>query len=147
MSNIAIEGGMETKYKRSASPEFEGDGSEGTVGYLSSDGSSSGKSTKTSGATGGLDSDELDSDDSDNLPIVHYHKIAKKLDTSSDSSSWDSSDSEPLLKYKRDSGHSSNRMKRRDLHVLVGLRAMLKLPNMTFPGHNPYANTRCTEIG
>ena len=113
MSNIAIESGMETKYKRSASPEFESDSSEGTVGYLSSDGSSSGKSTKTPGATGASDSDVLDSDDSDNLPIVHYHKIAKKLDTSSDSSSWDSSDSEPLVKYKRDSGRSSKRMNRR----------------------------------
>ena len=111
--NIAIEGGMKTKYKRSASPEFEGEGLEGTVGYLSSDDSSSGKSTKTPGPTAGSDSDELDSDDSDNLPIVHYHKIAKKLDTSSDSSSWDSSDSEPLQKYKRDSGHSSNGTKKR----------------------------------
>ena len=83
------------------------------MGYLSSDGSSTGKSTKTPAATGGSDSDEVDSDDSDNLPVVHYHKIAKKLDTSSESSSWDSSDSEPLVKYKRDSGHSSKYTKRR----------------------------------
>ena len=60
------------------------------VSYLSSNGSSTGKSTKTPAATGGSDSDEVDSDDSDNLPVVHYHKIAKKLDTSSESSSWDS---------------------------------------------------------
>ena len=113
VSNIAIAGAIKTKYKRSASPVFEGEGSDGTVGYLSSDGSSTGKSTKTPAATGGSDSDEVDSDDSDNLPIVHYHKIAKKLDTSSESSSWDSSDSEPLVKYKRDSGRSSKRTKRR----------------------------------
>ena len=125
--NIAIEGGTETKYKRSASPEFEG--SEGTVAYLSSDDSSSGKSTKTPGPTAASDSDELDSDDSDNLPIVHYHKIAKKLDTSSESSSWDSSDSEPLQKYKRDTGGSSNGTKK---EVLISLRAMLKLPNHDF---------------
>ena len=54
----------------------------------------------------------MDSDESDNLPVVHYHKIVKKLDTSSESSSWDSSDSEPLVKYKRDSGHSSKYTKR-----------------------------------
>ena len=103
---------MGTKYKHSASPEFEG--SEGTVAYLSSNDSSSGKLTKTPGPTGASDSDELDSDDSDDSePIVHYHKIAKKLDTSSDSSSWDSSDSEPLQKYKRDTGGSSNGTKKR----------------------------------
>ena len=82
------------------------------MAYLSSDDSSSGKSTKTPGPMGASDSDELDSDDSGNLPIVHYHKIMKKLDTSSESSSWDSSDSEPLQKYKRDTGGSSNGTKK-----------------------------------
>ena len=113
VSNIAVAAPIETKYKCSASPVFEGEGSDGTVSYLSSDGSSTGKSTKTPAATGGSDSDEVDSDDSDNLPVVHYHKIVKKLDTSSESSNWDSSDSEPLVKYKRDSGHSSKYTKRR----------------------------------
>ena len=112
MSNIGVAAAIETKYKHSASPVFEGEGLDGTVSYLSSDGSSTGKSTKTPAAMGGSDSDEVDSDDSDNLPIVHYHKIAKTLDTSSDSSSWDSSDTKPLVKYKRDSGRSSQRMKR-----------------------------------
>ena len=122
---------MGTKYKWSASPEFEG--LEGTVAYLSSNDSSSGKLTKTPGPTEASDSDELDSDDSDNLPIVHYHKVAKKLDTSSDSSSWDSSDSEPLQKYKRDTGGNSNGTKKRG----VGRpKAMLKLRNVTFPGQN-----------
>ena len=89
---------MPTKYKHSASPEFEG--SQGTVAYLSSDDSLSGKSTKTPATTGGSDSDEYDSDDSENLPIVHYRKTGKKFDTSSDSSSWDSSDDEPLQNIK-----------------------------------------------
>ena len=109
--NIAIEGETGTKNKQSALPEF--DGSEGTVAYLSLNDSLSGKSTKIPGPTGASDSEEQDSDDSDNLPIVHYHKTAKKLDTSSESSSWDSSENEPLQKYKRDTGGDSNGTKKR----------------------------------
>ena len=75
---------------------------------------------------GPSDSDEQDSDDSDNLPIVHYYKTVKKLDTSSEHSSWDSSDSEPLQKYKRDTGGNSNGMKKRGVGRPKGHAKALK---------------------
>ena len=101
MTNISTAELPQSAYNWSSSPEFEPSNVD-TVAYLSSNGTSSGKSTRTWPGTGASNANDTLSDDSDNLPVGKIKKKVEKLESSSESSSWDTSDEEPLEKYKKD---------------------------------------------
>ena len=103
--NICVTGSTSKKFKRSDSTEFE-DSGEDTVAYLSSDGTSSGKSTKTAKEKSSAAPDSSDWDSSDEEPLIKYTIPSKDTDSSTESSS--SSSEEDDKRRKRSKKRKAN---------------------------------------
>ena len=125
--NICITGSTSKKFKHSDSMEFE-DSDEDTVAYLSSDGTSSGKSTKTAKEKSSAAPDSSDWDSSDDEPLIKYTILSKDTDSSSESSS---SSSEEDDKHRK----SSNKRKANantERHSVGRPRGRAKPPSCDF---------------
>ena len=98
--NICITGSTSKKFKCSDSTEFE-DSDEDTVAYLSSDGTPSGKSTKTVKEKSSAAPDSSDWDTSDEEPLIKYTIPSKDTDSSSESSSSSSEEDDKHRKRSK----------------------------------------------
>ena len=125
--NICITGSTSKKFKHSDSTEFE-DSDEDTVAYLSSDGTSSGKSTKTAKEKSSAAPDSSDWDSNDEEPLVKYTIPSKDTDSSSESSS---------LSSEEDDKHRNHSKKRKanantERHSVGRPRGRAKPPSHDF---------------
>ena len=100
--NICVTGSTSKKFKRSDSTEFED-----TVAYLSSDGTSSGKSTKTA-----KEKSSAAPDSSDEEPLIKYTIPSKDTDSSTESSSSSSEEDDKHRKYSKKRKANANSERR-----------------------------------